>query len=90
MKMDLPQDLQQKVAKLKEKDRNRLVRELRMTIDRQGILRSPSFSPLRVIILQDPFLKDDLQDLSIFIRKIRTMFLMYYSVTDVIASFMEQ
>lgn len=90
MNIKLPQDLQQKIMKLKEKDRIRLTRELRRTIDRQGILRTSSFLPLTTITLEDAFLKEDLQNLSMFIQKVRNMFLMYYSVLDVILSFTEE
>lgn len=87
--IELSQDIQQKIAKLKERDRKRLIRELTMTIDRQGILRS-SLLPLKTITLTDPFLKEDLQNLSVFTQKVRNMFLIYYSVMNVISSFIEQ
>jgi hypothetical protein len=85
----ITQDLQGKIDKLSAKDQARLFREIRTTIDRQGILRTSSI-PSSKIDVEDFLLIEDLQNLSLFMQKVRSMFILHYSLIDVISSFTEK
>jgi hypothetical protein len=84
MRVDLD-NLKPAIDKLTEKKRASMLRDVAMIIDRQGITRGSINS--KVIPVMDIILKTDLQNLSLFVQKTRSMFFLYYSIMGVISQY---
>lgn len=75
----------QHMNRLSAQKKNQLLNELLLIASRQGI--SYASSTLENIPLDDLLLIEDLKNASSFIQRVRAMFLLYYSMLNVLASF---